>query len=343
MNKQILPIAIIAIIASAAAYLLLMEKPVLDETPKVLFEDFGANADKLLSIKISNADGTLLTATKGMGNWLAHVDKLSNPYPVNQDSLKNLVEAMALSKIRERKTAKQAFFSRLGLQPLEAEDSQATLLEFSDGKKVWELLIGNKASSGSGHFVRLPDQTQTWLLDTTFPIPADQNSWLKETIFEIEPEHVLSVKRVDEKNWEITATNSDEQTYTLENMPEDRELKYPGVVEGMITNLVSLSFDDLYAADSLALSADQKVATLEVSLANGNLHVIELYSVEEDFYLSVNTAELESEHYWKGILYKLSSFTAGQLNKTLDDFLQEIESEEDSVVSSLDEGEAPGD
>ncbi len=342
MNKQILPIAIIAILASAAAYMLLKEKPVVDEMPKVLFEDFSDNADKLLSIKISSGDGIQLKATKGMATWSAHLDKLNTPYPVDQEKLKKLVEALAKSKVRERKTSKEAFFERLGLQSLDATDSQATLLELSDGKKIWELLIGNKASSGAGHFVRLPDQSQAWLLDTIFPLPSDENSWLKETVFDIEQQQISSIKRVDEKSWMISATFGDELTYKLENIPEGRQLKYDGVVEGMITNLVSLNFDDLMSKESFDLSAGQKLIELEVTLSDGEVYLIDLFAIGEDFYLSASTNDIENKKYWSEVLYKVSNFTAGQMNKTKDDFLDEVENGKDIAPAQMDEGEAPG-
>lgn len=346
MNKQILPIALLAILASAVAFLLLMEKPVVDETPELLFEDFAEHADKLLSIKITNANGELLKATKGMGNWMAKPVQLDNPYPVNESKLKALVEAMADARIRERKTSKQAFLGRLGLRSLDAPDSQASLVEFSNGKKVWELLIGNQASSGVGQFVRIPGKNQAWLMDTVFPLPSDEKGWLKENVFDIEEKHITAVQRVGDKAWSMSRAVDQAQPFVLDNMPQDRELKYPGVVEGVVRNLVSMTFDDLMRKEALELNADRLVAEILVSREKGRTTgsplTLKLYSIEDEYYLDIANDDIEDDAYWKNVLYKISSFSAGQLNKELDDFLKDIAATDGNATTVIDEGEAPG-
>lgn len=343
MQKQLLPIALLAIIAAGAAFFLLMEKPVVESSPSVLFDDFADNSDKLLSIKVSDANGQVLTVTKDETTWSASLTALNIAYPVNEAKLKALVEAMAAANLREKKTAKEAYFERLGLRALDTPDSQARLVEFSNGKKVWELLVGNQASSGVGHFVRLPTESQSWLLDTVIPLPTDGKSWLKESILDFGNEQIFAVQRVGQQAWSIARQEGSDEVYVLENFPAGRELKYQGVVEGIVTNMTSMTFDDVLAQDALELNEEQLTTELIITRSEADPVSLKLYEVGNDYYVSLSTSSELDKAYWENVIYKVSSFVAGQLNKLPEDFLQEEASDEEIMSEAIDEGEAPGD
>lgn len=345
MKKQLLPLALLAAIALGAVYILAVKESGIQApiSENLLFDDFAKNADKLLSIKLSNAQGEVFKATKGTGNWMAHPGTLSSPYPADQNALTEVVKAIVDGRIREQKTSKPEFFARLGLEDLHQTDSQATLLELSDGKKVWEVLIGNNASSGNGSFVRIPGENRTWLFDTIVPVPTDENAWLKQNILELDDSQVNRVERTDGQGWAIEKVTVETQNFQLENLPQGKNLKYESVLSGLVSNLTSLRFDTLMLADASELASVEAVAEIRITTFSGEVVKLSLSKLEDVHYLMVESDPVNEEKYWHNVVYNVSSFSAGQLTKVVGDFLEEdVVEQEESSSTTLDEGESPG-
>jgi hypothetical protein len=217
-------------------------------------------------------------------------------------------------------------------------------------KQSWQVLVGNKVTLGEGHYILKPDDAQSWRTDKTINLPFDKFSWLKRPILPYQVQDIISISRVDSLDWHITkSANSD---FYLINMPKDRELEYPSILNSIVSNLISLDFERLIRIDEAAVDEDAvdeeftqslKVLTqLEVNTAEQKIFQMVVSELDDKYY--VNFTSKGPPDYWQKWYYQISNFSAKQLIKTLDDFLvEEITTTipSNNSTQAVDEGDSP--
>lgn len=316
----------------------LIQKPSSTEfEATLLFEDLSLEAEKIDAIQIENSSGSLFNAFKFEGKWVASVGYSEQTYPAEQTKLASLVKSVLQAKLIEAKTKNKTKHIRLGLQNISIEDSLARLLTIKVGSKSWQVLIGNNSSVGEGSYVRLPKESQSWRLDKNIELPIEAFSWLKHPILPYSNQDVLSLSRVDSNTWQI-ATNADNSEFDLLVMPKGKSLQYDGVLSGFVSNLTGLDYEELVAAepsfiDSLALVAEFDVQTKE----NGQFNV-RVSQANDLYYVNfvVDGSEADTpHHYWQTWYYQVSSYSAQQLNKSLEDFLIDTQVNEPTNVQAI--------
>lgn len=339
MGKQILPLTFLLVVVAFASYLLLKQSQPVSVEQGLLFSDLSAKANLIDRVRISNHQGVLLDASLEQSIWLVDSVQKQGNYPLEQDKLTQLVQSLMQAKLFQAKTSKMENYARLGLQDIEALDSQSTLIELIAGTESWQVLIGNKSSTVSGSYVRLPQQKQSWLLDTEIVLPLDSNDWLKQPILDIDQQNITKIARVDSNAWVIEKKPAQEE-FSLSPMPDSGSLKYATILDSVANNIATLNFDQLHINDQTFWESLQPTAKLEVTTNDGQIITVELAQLDDSFYARFNSAADSS--YWHNWIYQLSSFSAGQLNKTRDDFL--ADAEVPSIApeqQNVDEGESP--
>lgn len=300
-------------------------------TSDVVFTDLQKNIDRVNSLKIESADGVLLDANLVADNWVAS-DK-SN-YPLDEEKIVSLLNAMVLAKLDAAKTAKVKNHARLGLQDLTAEDSQSRLLQLKAGDRSWQILLGNNASSGNGMFIRRPAEQQTWLTKTSFDIPGSSNDWLKKQILDLSSQDVLkvtqkglwtAVKAPPSDNsvtdGESEHSQGNDSDWVILDMPEGRELNYASVVTNAVEDIIELQLDELLQQKPLDVSQHTLVSEIEVSTVDGDIS-IKLYTHEDENLVVYEGGTVEN--HWNKWVFKVSQFNSGKLNKELESFLTEL-------------------
>jgi hypothetical protein len=350
MNKQVSVLAVIAILALGLG-VWLIQSPSKDKfEASLLFDDLQKFANQVKSVEISNAQGVLFKAQKSGDSWLANFDPEQPAYPISQDKLADFVEIMMRLKLVEAKTSKSKNYARLGLQSIDIDDSMASLVIMKTNKQSWQVLVGNKVTLGEGHYILKPDDAQSWRTDKTINLPLDKFSWLKRPILPYQVQDIISISRVDSLDWHITkSANSD---FYLINMPKDRELEYPSILNSIVSNLISLDFERLIRIDEAAVDEDAvdeeftqslKVLTqLEVNTAEQKIFQMVVSELDDKYY--VNFTSKGPPDYWQKWYYQISNFSAKQLIKTLDDFLvEEIKTTipSNNSTQAVDEGDSP--
>jgi hypothetical protein len=355
MNKQVSVLAVIAILALGLG-VWLIQSPSKDKfEASLLFDDLQKFANQVKSVEISNAQGVLFKAQKSGNSWLANFDPEQPAYPISQDKLADFVEIMMRLKLVEAKTSKSKNYARLGLQSIDIDDSMASLVIMKTNKQSWQVLVGNKVTLGEGHYILKPDDAQSWRTDKTINLPLDKFSWLKRPILPYQVQDIISISRVDSLDWHITkSANSD---FYLINMPKDRELEYPSILNSIVSNLISLDFERLIRIDEDAVDEDAvdeaavdeeftqslKVLTqLEVNTAEQKIFQMVVSELDDKYYVNFTSEGLQD--YWQKWYYQISSFSANQLIKTLDDFLvEEITTTipSNNSTQTVDEGDSP--
>lgn len=307
---------------------------------EMVFAELQKNIDRVDALKVENKDGVLLDAKLVADNW---VDSGHGNYPLDNEKIISLLNAMVQAKLDAAKTAKAKNHARLGLQDLTAEDSQSRLVQVNAGDRSWQMLLGNNASSGTGMFIREPTEPQSWLTKTSFDIPSDSNDWLKKQILDVTSQDVLKITR--KGHWtavkappsdnsvtdsEQEAVPANESQWLLLDIPAGRELNYASIVTNAVDDIIDLPMDELVQQKPLDVSQYALVSEVVVSTVDGDIS-IKLYSAEDDN-LVVYEGGMDESH-WNNWVYNVSSFNGGKLTKELESFLTELPVELPDEVS----------
>lgn len=337
MKNSIVLLLLIVIVAGASVFMLQQGAPKQTES-ELLFADLSSKANNVNKVRLENHAGVLFQAEQKDGVWLASHLVGQGDYPADASALSELITALMQTQQVEAKTAKVVNHPKLGLMDIGKEGSQAVLVTLQSAGKSWQVLIGKTASSFVGSYARLPNQNQTWLLDKTISLPTEETEWLKQPILDIAEDDILTVSREGEKVWSISK-DEDGNNQLLE-MPEGRELKYSGILDSVASNITDLRFDQFQPLDDEVWTSYESVMALDVALKDDKSLTISLAKQGEDHFVRFSSVFLNE--YWQNYIYQISSFSAGQLNKTLEDFLAEMPEEtSEAETSMIDEGEAP--
>lgn len=339
MNRSVIPLFLLVLVAAIAVVALQWEQNTVVEQDDILLNGFAAQAENLSAVELRNAQGVLINVKKDGANWRAMLAEPGVAYPVDEEQLADMVQALKSAKKLEAKTKNADKYDRLGVSDISATDSQATLVTLTASEQTWQVLVGKAASSGLGSYVRLPQDTQSWLSDTALGMPDAVEDWLQQPILDLDEETVVSMTKLGEAGWTVQKSEPEQANFALQAMPEGRELKYAGVLDGVVSSLLSMRFDAI-GSDAVLTSESEAVAQFRLNLKDGLQVLVALYAVAEDHYVRFSAPE--SGAYWQGQLYKVSSFSAGQINKSVEDFLADLPSEDVAEPVAQDEGQSPG-
>jgi hypothetical protein len=345
MNKQGSVLAAIAILALAFGIWLSQSPSKNKFEAGLLFDDLQEFANQLDSVEITNAQGVLFRAQKIADHWLATVNSEQLVYPISQGKLAGFVETMMHIKLVEAKTSKPQNYSRLGLQPIDITDSMATLVTLKKNDVSWQVLVGNKVTIGEGHYILKLDDARSWRTDKTINLPIDKFTWLKHPILPYQEQDISSISRVDSLDWQIVRSASGD--FELINMPKGQKLEYDSILNSIVGSLTSLEFEQLLDVDEI--SADEYftqsltvLTQLEVSTTQENIFQVIVSEIDDKHFVNFNSNG--PSQYWQKWYYQVSTFSAQQLIKTLDDFLaQDTPVTNASIHNShaVDEGDSP--
>jgi hypothetical protein len=216
----------------------------------------------------------------------------------------------------------------------------ATLVTFKANDKYWQVLVGNKVTLGEGHYVLKPEDSQSWRTDKTISLPIDKFLWLKHPILPFKDQDISSVSRVDSLNWQIERSASGD--FQLIDIPKDKVLEYDGILNSVVSNLTSLNFESLLAANEDFVQSLKVLTQLKVATADQRTFHVIVSELEDKHF--VNFSSNDQSEYWQKWYYQVSNFSAQQLIKTVDDFLAEenaTTSNSDTSSQAVDEGDSP--
>jgi hypothetical protein len=340
MNKQVAVLAVIAILALGLG-VWLNQSPSKDKFEAVLlFDDLQEFANQVDSVKIRNAQGVLFSAKKSGDRWLATFAPEQPVYPISQDKLSEFVETMMRSKLVEAKTSKPENYIHLGLQSIDVDDSMASLVTLKTSANSWQVLVGNKVTLGEGQYILKLGDPQSWRTDKTIHLPIDKYSWLKQPILPYQAQDISSVSRVDSLGWQIARSASGD--FQLIGMPKDKKLEYPSILNSIVSSLTSLDFEHLLSADEVFEQSLKILTQLEVSTAQQKIFQVVVSELDDKHF--VNFISSGQTEYWQKWTYQVTNFSAQQLIKTRDDFLEQentITSNSDTISQTVDEGDSP--
>jgi hypothetical protein len=208
-------------------------------------------------------------------------------YPADWPKLRELLAALAKARIVEPKTSNPEYFSRLGVGDVTDPESRATLLRLQGDDAQMAVLVGNSAEGRDGHYVRLEGGERALLIDQALSLPVDAKDWLQRDIVNISDAEVVefSVKHADGEEIGASRASADDDDFTLQSIPDGREVLSSWSVNSIANALSNLQLDAVAPADSVDFSAATQFRLLT---ADGLEVLAELADSEEQQWLRLS-------------------------------------------------------
>lgn len=212
---------------------------------ELLVPELKERLNDLDSVTITDADGQL-TVSHEDDVWRVR-DK--SGYPADTATLRQVLLAVAEARKVEQKTANPSLYDRLGVQHPAEEGGDGVLIEASAPEFGFSLILGDSAQ-GDYRYARIPAEEQSWLIDRNPDLPEDVAGWLRSGIVDIASTEVRSVeiRHTDGETIRLGKENPQAGTFTVEEIPDGRELSYPTVVNGIAGALGNLTLEDVAPA-----------------------------------------------------------------------------------------------
>ncbi|HEX5765743.1 MAG TPA: DUF4340 domain-containing protein [Woeseiaceae bacterium] len=219
---------------------------------QMLFPEIKSRLNDLNVVTITDADGTITLEREAEDDSAAArwISSAHDGYPADTGKLRQLLLAIADARKLEQKTADPELYERLGVADPREDGGNGVLVSARGNDAAVSVILGDTAQQ-EFRYARLPDEEQSWLIDQNPDLPGDSTGWLLPEIVDIAATRIQSViiRHADGEEVRIGKENADAANFELENIPEDEELRYPSVANGIAGVLGNLALQDVRKGD----------------------------------------------------------------------------------------------
>jgi hypothetical protein len=261
MNVRTLSIAGVAAVVIAVAAALSSRSsnsagPTPDSTSSKneLFPGLSGKVNDIATLTVQSKGSTFTIEKKGDAFVLA--DK--GGYPVTFDKVKELVNQIAFFRIVDKKTQNPELFKKLEVEDVDAPEAASSKVTLKDasGSVLADVLIGKTAPGGgptlSSLYVRKPGDNQAYEVSGRVYVDGTALNWLDKQVLKIERTriHRATITHPDGSKLELFKNDPDDKNFTVAELAEGAELKWPGVADATAGALEYMNFEDVQAAGS---------------------------------------------------------------------------------------------
>jgi hypothetical protein len=228
-------------------------------------------------VTVTKANGeTVATLEKRPDNWVVS-DK--HGYVANAGKLRQALTALGEARILEQKTANAELYSRLGVEDVAgAEATGISVALTAAGRELPTVILGN-AEGAKFRYARRAGEAQSFLIDRNPDVPRAAGQWVESQIVDVRSDRVreLTITHADGETLRISKTGPELANFEVADVPNGRELSYPGVANVSGNALRELNLEDVEPADT----ARAGEAT-QVELKTFDGLVVKISGVERD-------------------------------------------------------------
>lgn len=191
-----------------------------------LLPDLEAELNSVTEVEIVGAGGEpVATLRRGDDGW--SVDELDG-YPADIGKIRGALVALAEAKIIEEKTSNADFYDRLGVQPVERDDARGLKVRISTPEHEFPPIVLGDTAGANDRFARRSDESPSFLIDRDPELPTTAARWAVADIIDLPSSRVqrVEIAHADGERLAISKRTRDETSYTVESVPEGRELQY---------------------------------------------------------------------------------------------------------------------
>jgi len=253
----------------------------------LLLPALAAQAGAISRITITGAgDEQLVGLTKRNDGWT--VDE-QDSYPAAGAAVTSLLIALTEARIVEEKTANPAFYSRLGVEPIEEPDAAGIELALiTDAGDSTAIILGD-TYTGNQRYARSADSAISVLIDRNPDIERDPADWVNKDIIDIAGSRVqrVTIMHADGEVLELFKEFWDDTDFSVANLPEGRELQYTSIPNVTGSVLQGLELDQVASASA---DGGDPVATIEFRTFDGLAVTVSVTEEAGDPWLSFNAS-----------------------------------------------------
>jgi len=211
----------------------------------------GALGD-LESVTVVKANGeTVATLERRPDSWVV---SNKNGYTASATKLRQALTALAEAHILEQKTSTPTLYSKLGVEDVAAADAAGVSVTFAAGGRELPTVILGNAEGSKYRYARRADDAQSYLIDKNPDFPRTAAQWVDAQIIDVRSDRVRSVT-ITHAGGEVVSIAKDTPelaNYDVANVPNGRELLYPGVANVVGNALRELNLEDVEPVDANA-------------------------------------------------------------------------------------------
>lgn len=205
------------------------------------------------------AEGKSFTLERKAGTWVA---REKGGYPAAFSKIKEVLVSLSQLKQFERKTSDPARYAKLDLEdPAKKGASSKRLTAFTGDKTVADVIVGRSNAKEilfgrSLVYVRLPDDTQSWLAVGDPKPAAEIGDWLDRAVLDVETGRIREVVQTaaggkDAGQVIVGKNEPADAEFALRNLPEGREIKGERFLRYIGESLDNLTLEDVRPAGEI--------------------------------------------------------------------------------------------
>jgi hypothetical protein len=201
--------------------------------------------ERVTVVKANNE--TVATLEKRPQSWVV-ADK--HGYVANATKLRQALAALGEAQILEQKTANAELYDRLGVEDVAAADAAGISVSFTaPGPELPTIILGN-AEGGRYRYARRAGEAQSYLIDRNPDVPRAAAQWVESLIVDIRGDRVreVTITHADGEVVRLSKDSSELANFDVADVPEGRELSYPGVANVVGNALRELNLEDVEPA-----------------------------------------------------------------------------------------------
>jgi len=213
--------------------------------------------DDVWRVEIVGAgEDSVATLERGESGWTV-LER--GGYPADLMKTRHALLSLAETQILEAKTANPALHDRLGLEAITLDTAGGVAVQLIGPEEPVRIIVGN-AEGDYQRYVRRQDEDQTYLINRDPEIATSAVDWLDTAIVNVDGERIqhVTVSRSDDEPLVVSKAVRGQPNFTVENIPEGREIRYDSIANVMGNILESLTLDDV---EPLTETTDEVIVT----------------------------------------------------------------------------------
>lgn len=218
---------------------------------ELLLPELGAALGEIDRVQLAGPGATTGTTLERLPDHWAVAEKQG--YPADIGKIREALRSLADARIVEEMTSNPAYYDRLGVADVDSEEARGVELSaFAAGAPQATVIIGD-AVGGEQQYVRESGEPTSYLVDVALDVTAAPSDWLDRLIIDIPSTQIesVSIEHPDGETLRVFKASAEQTNFDVADIPEGRELSYPGVANVIGNTLRDLRLEDVRpAADS---------------------------------------------------------------------------------------------
>lgn len=249
MNAR--PLIVLAVVAVVLGGLVMLSNRPAQQSaaPDTLFAPQLAELlDDVETVRIVGAgDSIIASLSRTPDGWVVEE---RDGYRADANAIRSALTMLSRANVVEAKTANPAEFDRLGVEDMASETAGGVGIEFLPASLGLPGIVLGEATGTSYRYARLADSERSWLINADPNVPTQTTQWLDTEILSIDGSRIerIVIEHADGETLEIFKSAPDQPNYSVSDVPEGRQLQYPGVANVIGGVLRSLRLEDVAAA-----------------------------------------------------------------------------------------------